>query len=518
MEFITSCEENHPGCRLRSSLYRPTRLLQILDNQKVRLISTSQTATGSYAALSHCWGQAQTIKLQSNTREQLKQGIEVISLPKSYQEAILVCLKLSIGFVWIDSLCIFQDSKEDWERESVTMQHVYGNSYLNICTAAAANSTEESFIGRSRGILKTPQISTLWGKSPKDTFFLWYDHSFEEDIIQSPLRHRAWVYQEWYLSPRSLILSHNMLWWHCRQQLTSEERRNGSMGYLHGFEFLKVTDVDYARATYLNGDVSRSLESWFEHVEAYMQMDLTKESDRTWAFSGIVSSFGFSQKLTGTYLAGLWRAHLPLGLCWYVCGSKTSRSSRYMAPSWTWTSLRGPCQLSRPVYSVDNKLLATLESAPDTGPGGCSDLGSVSGGAITLRGDVIGPVSFRRYEDFTYLADKHTRGEQTEIYFDENDDNGPLITNMGSLPTGEAQSDLRQTERLTDHTGSFFILPIANMSWQYGSYGLVLYRAMHESSVFSRVGLFITIGISEKKRFNFKFTDKSVAGTLVTIV
>lgn len=89
MEFLTSCEENHPGCQPHDSLYRPTRLLQILDKQTVRLVSTSQTETDRYAALSYCWGQTRTVKLQSNTLEQLEQGIVVISLPifLSFSEA-----------------------------------------------------------------------------------------------------------------------------------------------------------------------------------------------------------------------------------------------------------------------------------------------------------------------------------------------------------------------------------------------------------------------------------------------
>ena len=516
MEFIKSCDYNHPGCQPHDSLYRPTRLLEILDNQTVRVISTSRTETGSYAALSHCWGQMQTIKLQSATREKLENGIEVTSLPKSYQEAILVCLKLSISFLWIDSLCIVQDSKEDWERESVTMRDVYGNSCLNICAAAAANGTEESFLGRSRGILKVPQISTTCKDGSKDTFFLLYDHAFE-DINESPLTRRAWVYQEWYLSPRSLILCHNLLWWHCRWKLTNEETRDELTGH-DDFQWFKATDVDCPRSIYPAGDIRESFLSWFRHVNAYMQMNLTKESDRTVAFSGIVSSFGLSHKLTGTYLAGLWHAHLPAGLCWYIVNSKTSQSSRYMAPSWTWTSLHGPCKLECLWYPDDDKLLATLESAPDVVPEDCSNLGSVVGCGITLRGDIVGPVSLGASETSTYVANKHTGDEQATVYFDENDDNGPLITNMGSLPFGEGQSGLRQVERLADHTGSFFILPIADVSSEYRVYGLVLYRALHDPMVFSRVGLFESSGISEEERFNFKVTNKSVAGTLVTIV
>ncbi|KAH7006376.1 heterokaryon incompatibility protein-domain-containing protein [Fusarium venenatum] len=241
LKWVASCDINHPGCRPQDSLYRPTRLLKILNNQTVKLIHTASEETGNYAALSHCWGKTQTIKLESDTKDQLQHGTDVMSLPKSYQEAILICLKLGIGFIWIDSLCIFQDSGDDWEREAITMQHVYGNSYLNICAAAAADSTEESFIGRSKGILEMPEVSTTWENSSKDSFFLHYDSMLHEDIAESPLRHRGWVYQEWYLSPRSLILSQNQLWWHCREFLANEENQHGSPEFKQ-FDWLKVAN------------------------------------------------------------------------------------------------------------------------------------------------------------------------------------------------------------------------------------------------------------------------------------
>lgn len=253
-----------------------------------------------------------------------------------------------------------------------------------------------------------------------------------------------------------------------------------------------------------------------------MQMDLSEESDRTVAFSGIVSSFSLSQKLTGTYLAGFWRAHLPLGLSWYVFSSKASRSSRFLAPSWTWTSIRGPCQLALPGYRCMSdsgvKLLVTLESASVIATDGCSNPGSLMGGAVTIRGDIIGPVSLEFYEQSAHLVDKHKGEKQANIHFDENDDDGPLITNMGGFPAGKSQRDLRQVERLTNHTGSFFVLPIADVSSMHVVYGLVLYQTLHKPSVFSRVGFVRSKGYSKEERFNFQVANISDAGALVTIV
>ena len=180
--------------------------------------------------------------------------------------------------------------------------------------------------------------------------------------------------------------------------------------------------------------------------------------------------------------------------------------------------------MASPAYTFETddklKLLVTLESASVITPNGCDDLGFVIGGAITIRGDIIGPVSLGLYEESTlhstYLIARHTGEKQAVIYFDENDEDGPLITTMGNPSPGGGQSDLRQIERLTDHTGSFFILPISHMS--YTVFGLVLYRTLRQPSVFSRVGLLVSADSSEDRRFKFKVTNNLIAGTLVTIV
>jgi hypothetical protein len=51
-----------------------------------------------------------------------------------------VCRSLSVRYLWIDSLCIIQDSKEDWAREAANMAYVYSNSYLTISADWSPNS------------------------------------------------------------------------------------------------------------------------------------------------------------------------------------------------------------------------------------------------------------------------------------------------------------------------------------------------------------------------------------------
>lgn len=57
-------------------------------------------------------------------------------LPKTFQDAIIITRKLSLRYSWIDSLCILQDSHEDWEKEAARMHLVYRDAYLTISADA----------------------------------------------------------------------------------------------------------------------------------------------------------------------------------------------------------------------------------------------------------------------------------------------------------------------------------------------------------------------------------------------
>ncbi|KAJ4253945.1 hypothetical protein NW762_010344 [Fusarium torreyae] len=51
-----------------------------------------------------------------------------IDLPKTFVDAIQVARALGIPYIWIDSLCIVQDSPEDWKHEASRMAQVYANA------------------------------------------------------------------------------------------------------------------------------------------------------------------------------------------------------------------------------------------------------------------------------------------------------------------------------------------------------------------------------------------------------
>jgi hypothetical protein len=54
------------------------------------------------------------------------------TLPRAFRDAVRVCAALGFDHVWIDSLCIMQDSVKDWQEQSAVMADVHKYAWLNI--------------------------------------------------------------------------------------------------------------------------------------------------------------------------------------------------------------------------------------------------------------------------------------------------------------------------------------------------------------------------------------------------
>jgi hypothetical protein len=76
-------------------------------------------------------------KLKKDNFRDMVQSITISELPKTFRDAVVVTRRLGIPFLWIDSLCIIQDSPEDWATESSSMRLVYKNCLVNITATVA---------------------------------------------------------------------------------------------------------------------------------------------------------------------------------------------------------------------------------------------------------------------------------------------------------------------------------------------------------------------------------------------
>jgi len=136
----------------------PTRLLDVGGNNgnKRRLIIANRDTT-MYAALSHCWGKVRPLTTTSTNLNQHLISIPLSSMPEMFQDAVIASRELGIRYLWIDSLCIIQDSVEDWELECSKMGRIYQGSIVTICAPAAPNSSS-GFLGRRACPEPAPQL------------------------------------------------------------------------------------------------------------------------------------------------------------------------------------------------------------------------------------------------------------------------------------------------------------------------------------------------------------------------
>ncbi|EGZ70963.1 hypothetical protein NEUTE2DRAFT_33623, partial [Neurospora tetrasperma FGSC 2509] len=144
--WLNECLDNHPECKGSSSSFQrlPTRLVDVggLDENgqkkplRPRIFlpnSTSQTpATIPYLTLSHSWALTGLTTKKIEDWQKSEEGIPTDGLTQTFLDAMQITQQLGYRYIWIDSLCIMQDSPEDWNREAQTMAAVYGNSLLTI--------------------------------------------------------------------------------------------------------------------------------------------------------------------------------------------------------------------------------------------------------------------------------------------------------------------------------------------------------------------------------------------------
>ncbi|KAK0702060.1 heterokaryon incompatibility protein-domain-containing protein, partial [Lasiosphaeria miniovina] len=293
----------------------PARVLDVGSRsgteQGIRLVN-GLNRHGPYVTLSHAWGRSRVITTTASTIQQRRDGISLSELSQTFRDAVTVARKLLVRYLWIDSLCIIQDSAEDWPIEAAKMGQYYSNSLLTISAVSAPGGDHGIFCSRNPHVL-----------TPCPTH-------------RPPLWQRAWVMQERVLPPRLLMFSDAQMSWLCRSD--------------HASECALLSSATGDRISLISLDIGTGSEleklhnAWYDLVTDYTKCGLTVKSDIFPAISGIASTL--QRAIAGEqFVAGLWRSDLARGLLWSAVDSTKSMPDlrEYRAPSWSWASLPGPC-------------------------------------------------------------------------------------------------------------------------------------------------------------------------------
>jgi hypothetical protein len=339
---------------------KPTRLLNIGNDVDgaVRLEVVDQSAFNMpYVTLSHRWGQPEPPKLTRASFQKFKSGVAQYALPRTFRDAIYVAIKVGVKYLWIDSLCIFQDSKEDWKYESQCMAGIYAGALFNISATSSENS--------QYGCIQSPVLPGLVPVLPhhrrdpeQTTFTELHDATpLPVDITSSILSARGWVQQEWELAPATLHCTSKQLHWRCSESSFSETYPEGiPYGFdlqdqfqpklalderLFGLQSLIVSAVrGSTEATCLN-----AINTWLHLVRKYSSRKLTKEDDRFIAIGGLKNAISecFNNSTLVQYHSGLWSQYLIEQLSWKSTEINCHRRQINVAiPTWSWASIEAP--------------------------------------------------------------------------------------------------------------------------------------------------------------------------------
>ena len=363
--WVRRCVKEHPICNLdKTSDYTlPTRLLDLGDRSEPLLIRLTETKTleqdSRYITLSHCWGGKVPFILKNGNVNDFKQGVHISELPLSFQHAISITHSLGIRYLWIDSLCVIQDSISDWEREAGQMKGVYQNALLTIAATGAENSTVGLFFDRNVDLSLSVFINLSWTGIPEGTYRAFDGRVFDlwAEASQAPLNQRAWVVQERLLSRRTVQFGKSQVVWIC-QDLQACETFPDRLPWnaMEDLQYLGLAADLRHRPSTLPSVV------WPQIVRVFSGSQLTQETDKCTAISGIAEEIHTS---TGDrYVAGMWQSCFVPQMSWQSrhdankCEDIVARSPlKYRAPSWSWLSIDGHISLWKDARVNDCKVV-----------------------------------------------------------------------------------------------------------------------------------------------------------------
>ena len=343
-----------------------------------------------YACLSHCWGGHTPLRLLQGNLALFEDDLPHGKLPKTFQDAIKYCRLLGLRYLWIDSLCIIQDSTEDWRIESLKMAQYYSQCVICVAATQGANGTA--------GLIPfaTPMPPKMLRGSAGGKSFSFYFRQRTVDVLHEedgaskplPLLTRAWVYQERLLAPRVIHFGPAELVFECRQDTLCEcgsARRRAFMGS-HG---VGVPSLAFGTSTPVK-DALDGTETWRSMAEEYAELALTFQADKLPAFSGL-AQFVQARALQGSvplgrYLAGIWERSLVKDLTWNTKGALVARAKEYVAPSWSWMSSLEKISYKMTRFQTDSLCdIKHIEVSTE----GSQEFGRVTSGFVVIEACIL---------------------------------------------------------------------------------------------------------------------------------
>ena len=345
--------------------------------------------------MSYKWGNCRQLRTTIDTVEERCHSIPIEQMPQTLRDVVELTRSLGIQYLWIDALCIVQDSEEDCVQELSVMFEIYAQSTLTIAAVGSYNADDGCAPCRNKLALSTCNIS-------KQDYIQPYERRKDFSLLDSQSLHRrAWCLQETEISPRLLSVGADQLYWQCREAVCRESNPTA----VYSPELLSKSATTghwpFVKRTFDHNATSSSFKSyvsWYMLVERYSQRQITFRNDKMPAISALAKQFAtaFTSDVIKFYpedfCCGLWRQDLLYGLIWTADSTFQSSASQFVAPSWSWAASndavifdekdfqdRSDTESSADLLDVNIELASSL-----------TPFGAVKSGKVTLRASVAG--------------------------------------------------------------------------------------------------------------------------------
>ena len=295
-----------------------------------------------YIALSHVWGKGEPYmtKLSNVMLHRTHGGLDrnLEELPRVFHDAFNLVCCLGVRYIWIDSLCIVQDSSRSFGLNSRVMDLIYGNALLTICAADGVDSSTGLRAMHPKEH-EAHQITADCAPGVR----LMVTHPPEIVIKASTWDTHAWKLQERLLSKRCLIFTEGRVYFQCLSTCMSEDIFTDREGV--GWS-LDLVDAPLQMLRELN---RRALWVYTNCVPLYTAWILTNRKDILAAFNGICNLM--EKTMQAPFIFGLPTSHFDIALLWQPQSALERRAPKndeeraeyngMQFPSWSWCGWTG---------------------------------------------------------------------------------------------------------------------------------------------------------------------------------
>jgi hypothetical protein len=372
------CLKNHDECFLLNFKSNDIeKHLWLIDTINKRIVHANQDA--EYAALSYVWGGSRP--KYTHFKDFVSKNIGILpqinsivagsgepgmglpqDLPATISDAIDFCRGLEIRFLWVDSICIDQDSQEMKDYLVSRMDSIYMRAKVTIIAAAG----EDANAGLP-GVSSQIRVDGRTTVSLQGIEFTTSCLPAKQLIVESAWWKRAWTFQEGWLSPRCFIFTPQEILFCCTQSTNRESLHSCSPRFRNGLatRVFQTHEIGFPTGIGQINEEGRVSSLFNSVLRLYHRRQLTFKSDRIKAVQGCINTIAEQSGIPSWNGMPMQWGCIAGALIWRHM--KPAKRTNLEFPSYSWASWDAEPVYFREFNIFDDGFAKIDEGCPEPG-------------------------------------------------------------------------------------------------------------------------------------------------------